>query len=139
VITDAGFPDGLALARALSGLGVPVYGLAVDPSSPCCHSSRWTEIIEVGEDSEQGWVEALLKLASRHSRQVLFPDRDTVVDIVSRHRDALGEHYLFVLPERATLRLAGDKVGLRPVGTRERIPRPAYSRLFLTHGGYSGE
>ena len=42
VITAADIPVGLGLARALRGLGVPIYGLASDRDSPCCRSSAWS-------------------------------------------------------------------------------------------------
>lgn len=124
VVTGADLPGGLCLARALRDIGVPVYGLAVDPGSPCCRSSAWAEIVGVADDSERGWMEAMLKVASRHPRQVLFPVQDTVTDIVSRHRDALAEHYLFVLPEHATVRLLGDKSAFAPWAQENGFPVP---------------
>jgi D-aspartate ligase len=109
VITGADLPGGLSLARALRDLGVPIYGLALRPESPCCQSNAWADVSSVAVDSELGWLEALLKVGVRHPWQVLFSAQDTVVDIISRNREILGEHYLFVLPDRVTVELLGDK------------------------------
>ena len=109
VVTAADIPVGLGLARALRGLEVPIYGLAGDVDSPCCRSSAWSDVAKVNGDYEDGLLEALLKLSSRHPRQVLFAAQDDDVDIISRHRDVLGEHYHFVLPEHRTVRLLADK------------------------------
>jgi D-aspartate ligase len=109
VITGADIPAGLGLARALRGLGIPIYGLALDRHSPFCRSSAWTDISSVPEDSEKEWLEALLKHAARHPRQVLFPAEDGVVEVISRNRELLSEHYLFVLPDRPTVELLADK------------------------------
>jgi D-aspartate ligase len=124
VITGADLPAGLGLARSLRDLGVPLYGLAVDRRSPCCRSSAWSDVWPVAEDSEQGWTEALLKLSTRHPRQVLFPAQDTVVDIISRNREVLGEHYLFVLPEHPTVQLLADKSAFAPWAEANGFPAP---------------
>jgi len=81
-VTGADATGGLSLARALRGLGVPLYGLASDPRAPCCRSSAWTEVWPVSDDSEEGWMDALLKLSDRHDKQVLFAAQDTVVDYI---------------------------------------------------------
>jgi D-aspartate ligase len=109
VVTGADIPLGLGLARALRGLDVPIYGLALDRNDPCCRSSAWSDVESVAADSESEWLEALLKLSTRHPRQVLFPAQDAVVDIVSRNRELLGEHYRFVLPDHPTVQLLADK------------------------------
>lgn len=109
VVTAADIPVGLGLARALRGLNVPIYGLTSDTDSPCCRSSAWTKVAAVDGDYEDGLLDALLKLSARHPRQVLFPAQDEDVDIVSRHRDLLGEHYRFVLPDHPTVALLADK------------------------------
>lgn len=109
VITAADIPVGLGLARALRGLGVPIYGLASDRGSPCCRSTVWSDVARVGETSERGLLEALLELSARHPRQVLFPAQDDDVDIISRNRELLGDHYCFVLPDHPTVQLLADK------------------------------
>jgi predicted ATP-grasp superfamily ATP-dependent carboligase len=109
VITSASIPVGLGLARALRGLDVPIYGVTSDRGSPCCESSAWTDVVTVSGDYEDGLLEALLKLSSRHARQVLFPVQDHDVDIVSRHRELLAEHYRLVLPDHPAVQLLADK------------------------------
>jgi D-aspartate ligase len=124
VITGADISVGLGLARALRGLGVPIYGLALDRSSPFCRSSAWSDIESVADDSEPEWLEALLKLSARHPRQVLFPAQDAVVDIISRNRKLLGEHYRFVLPEHPTVQLLADKSAFAPWAQANGFPVP---------------
>lgn len=109
LVTGADLPGGLGVARALHGEGVPIYGLALDTRSPCCRSSFWTEIQPVLDDSEQGWMEALRALSTRHMRQVLFIAQDIVVEIVARNAEELEKHYAFVLPDTSTVRILGDK------------------------------
>jgi D-aspartate ligase len=124
VITGADIPVGLGLARALRGLGVPLYGLALDKSSPCCRSSLWSDIRYLADDSEREWLEALLKLSARHPRQVLFPAQDAVVDIISRNRELLSAHYCFVLPEHSTVQLLADKSVFAPWAQENGFPVP---------------
>jgi D-aspartate ligase len=124
VITGADIPVGLGLARALRGLGVPIYGLALDRQSPCCRSSLWDDIWYLDDDSEQEWLEALLKLSTRHPCHVLFPAQDTVVDIVSRNRELLSGHYRFVLPEHSTVQLLADKSIFAPWAQAHGFPVP---------------
>jgi predicted ATP-grasp superfamily ATP-dependent carboligase len=124
VITAADVRVGLGLARALRGLGVPIYGLASDMNSPCCRSSAWTEIEARAGDPEHGLVDSLLKLAARHPEQVLFPAEDDDVDLVSRHRDVLTRHYRLVLPGHSTVRLLGDKSAFAAWARENRFPIP---------------
>lgn len=124
VVTGADLPGGLGVARALRDEGAALYGLALDPRSPCCRSSAWTEIVAVAQDSERGWVDALLAQARRHERQVLLVSQDTVVDIVTRHADELRAHYAFVLPDPATVRILGDKSAFAPWAQAHGFPVP---------------
>jgi predicted ATP-grasp superfamily ATP-dependent carboligase len=78
----------------------------------------------VADDSEREWLEALLKLSTRHPRQVLFPVQDTVVDIISRNRELLSEHYRFVLPEHPTVQLLADKSAFAPWAHANGFPVP---------------
>ena len=125
VVTAADNPVGLGLARALHGLGVPIYGVAFNPDNPCCRSSAWSDVRAVGGDRERTLVEALLALAERHPRQVLFPVEDDHVEIVSRHRELLDPHYRLVLPDHPTVRLLADKAdfGVWAEKNGFRIPR----------------
>jgi D-aspartate ligase len=124
VITAADIPLGLSLARALRGLGVPIYGLAMDKGSPCCQSSAWTDIEPLVDYSERGLLEALLKLSTRHPRQVLFAAQDDDLDIISRNRELLAEHYDFVLPEHPAVQLLADKSEFGRWAQEEGFPVP---------------
>lgn len=124
VVTGADLPGGLGIARALREEGVPVHGLALDPTSPCCRSSAWTDIVPVREDSERGWLAALAGLAGRHRRQVLMPSQDTVVDLVARHAPALARHYAFVLPNPGTVRTLGRKTAFAGWAQAHGFPVP---------------
>jgi predicted ATP-grasp superfamily ATP-dependent carboligase len=85
----------------------------------------WSDVESVRKDSEQGLLEALLKLSARHPRQVLFPAQDEDVDIISRNRDILGDRYRFVLPNHPTVQLLGDKTVFGPWARENgfRVPR----------------
>ncbi len=76
------------------------------------------------DDSEEAWLKALHETAGRHARQVLFPAQDTLVDIVSRHRDELARHYLFVLPDHPTVELLADKSAFGPWAQANGFPVP---------------
>jgi D-aspartate ligase len=139
VVTGADVTGGLSLARALRSLGVPLYGLASDPSAPCCRSSAWTEVRPVSDDSEDGWMDALLKLSTHHDKQVLFVTQDTVVDYISRNREVLKNHYHFVLPDQPTLQMLADKSAFAewaqanhfPVPLTRVVTSPAELRMVL--------
>jgi D-aspartate ligase len=125
VVTAADNPIGLGLARALRGLGFPIYGLAFNPDNPCCRSVAWSDVRAVVGDREQTLVGALLELAERHRLQVLFPTEDDDVEIVARHRELLDPHYRLVLPDHRIVRLLADKAdfGVWAEKNGFRIPR----------------
>ncbi|MGD9531110.1 hypothetical protein [Pseudonocardia sp.] len=124
VVTGADLPGGLGIARALRDEGTPVYGLALDPASPCCRSSSWTDVLPVREDSVSGWLRALTELSTRHPRQVLMISQDTVVEIVARHAQQLSGRYAFVLPDPGTVRTLGHKTAFATWAREHGFPIP---------------
>ena len=110
VITAADIPGGLGLARALRGLGVPIYGLTSNTDSPCCRSSVWSDIESVTPMTPSRGC----SMRSANSPLVIpgkssSPAQDDDVDIISRHRELLSKHYRFVLPDHPTVKLLADK------------------------------
>jgi predicted ATP-grasp superfamily ATP-dependent carboligase len=81
-------------------------------------------VVTVTGAYEDGLLEALLKLSSRHARQVLFPVQDHDVDIVSRHRELLGEHYRLVLPDHSAVQLLADKSAFASWALENGFPVP---------------
>jgi D-aspartate ligase len=124
LVTGADLAGGLGIARALRHEGAPVYGLALNPGSPCCRSSSWTEILPVAADSEEGWLQALAEASVRHPRQALLISQDTVVEIVARNAARLQQHYTFVLPDPATVRILSDKTAFATWAQDHNFPIP---------------
>jgi D-aspartate ligase len=116
---------GLALARSLGRAGVPVTGIAYEPTDFGVRSRHLTRRI-VGERDRDELLLAALREAARAGRPVLFPERDESVHVVLRHWDAVRELADLPLPDDAhvveTLR---RKDHLRAEAERAGVPMPA--------------
>ncbi|MBO0875683.1 MAG: hypothetical protein J2P19_20080, partial [Pseudonocardia sp.] len=85
LVAGAGTATGLAVARGLRGLGVPLVGAALDLTTPAARSRLWDSVLPVEEPSAPAWLAALDAAAERHGRMVLFPADDPAVRIVAPH------------------------------------------------------
>ena len=89
---------GLALARSLGRDGVPVTGIAYEPTDFGVRSRHLTRRIAAAPDRDELLL-AALREAAHSGRPVLFPERDESVHVVLRHWDEVRELADLPLPD----------------------------------------
>lgn len=102
---------GLGAIRSLGRAGVPVVALDPDPGhagfvSRCCTARQCPHPVREPERL----VEFLIDEGRRLDEPgVLSPASDAFVLFISRHRDALKDHFLFILPAPEVVEQSVDK------------------------------
>lgn len=118
---------GLAVARALGNMGVPVIALDRDGRAYGL-SSKYVNVAALCPnplEDENGFVQLLLEIGQRLPRQaVLFPSNDEWVFAVSRHRKELEEFYIFPFSDLETIEQILDKKRLYKAAEQLSIPIP---------------
>jgi D-aspartate ligase len=93
---------GLALARSLGRSGVPVTGIAYEPTDFGLRSRHLARHLTAGRDRDE-FLLAALREAAREGRPVLFPERDESVHVVLRHWDEVRALADVPLPDDAAI------------------------------------
>ena len=116
---------GLSLARSLGRSGVPVTGIAYEPTDFGVRSRYLTHRIVSSRDRDELLL-AALREAALAGRPVLFPERDESVHVVLRHWDEVRELADLPLPDDAEVvhRLRRKDL-LREAATSAGVPMPA--------------
>ena len=97
--------NGLALVRSLARNDIPVFGVYTD-SVEIGRFSRYIRCFRFpGLRSEESlFLEQLINQFGKQSdRPVLLSQSDEYVMFTSRHRDLLGQHFRFLLPDKSLL------------------------------------
>lgn len=121
------FDTGLAAARSLGRLGLPVVGVDHAPNH-VGFASRYVRGVLAPDPTER--PEALLALLLEEGRRleqpgILFPASDAHVLFVSRHRAALSECFRMALPPADVLEAIIDKRRQYELAARVGTPLPA--------------
>jgi predicted ATP-grasp superfamily ATP-dependent carboligase len=116
---------GLAVARSLGRAGVPVTGIAYEPTDFGVRSRHLVRRIVHSPDRDELLL-AALREAAADSRPVLFPERDESVHVVLRHWDEVRELADVPLPDDIeTVNRLRRKDFVRAVAERAGVPLPA--------------
>jgi D-aspartate ligase len=116
---------GLALVRSLGRNGVPVTGIAYEPTDFGVRSRHLTRRIAAAPDRDELLL-AALREAAHDGRPVLFPERDESVHVVLRHWDEIRELADLPLPDDAQIvENLRRKDLLRAEAERAGVPLPA--------------
>jgi predicted ATP-grasp superfamily ATP-dependent carboligase len=118
---------GLDIARSLSAKGVRVFGVDTDAHVPGKYSNacEFVHCPYSEESDETAYIGFLVEFgASLGSRAVLYPLSDRHVLLFSQYRDALAEHYDFVMPAHDVMVGLTTKDGLDAVSREHGIPAP---------------
>ena len=123
--------NGMATARSLGRLGIPVVGIDSDLEQPGAQTRFCQKIYS--EDFARGGtglVDTLVDLG-RHlsTKGVLIPSGDLNVGVVSDHREALSPFFHFALPSKEVVELFLNKKAFLQLAIREGLPIP---KTFLT-------
>ena len=115
---------GLQSARILARHGIPVLGVAKDPSNFCCQTNVCEQIVSANTASEQ-FIELLEAMGpTLEQKAVLFPCTDMSVLTISRNRQRLLKWYHVALPEPKTVEMLMDKVSFYTYAQAEGLPVP---------------
>jgi predicted ATP-grasp superfamily ATP-dependent carboligase len=124
VLLGVGLPA-LEVARSLGRRGVEVIG--VDWRAGWVSRSRYlTRTLCPASESEEELRRVLDRLAGElPGRPLLMPLHDDYVLFLSRHREALGRHYRFLMPDPGLIEALVSKRGLWSVCQDTGVPLPA--------------
>jgi len=103
--------NGMATARALGRLGIPVFGVDGDLTQPGART-RYARKVHCPGFAAAGecLLSCLLRLGgSLDARGVLFPSGDLNLALVSEHREILDRYFHTALPPRDVVRMFLDK------------------------------
>jgi D-aspartate ligase len=124
LVAGAGTATGLAVARGLRGLGVPLVGAALNLATPAARSRLWDSVLPVVEPTAPAWLAALDAAAARHGRMVLFPADDPAVRIVAHHAAELSDRFEFVMPDASVVDRLLDKSAFHEWALANNFPVP---------------
>lgn len=116
---------GVHAARTLARHNVPVIAIARDSKSYGSRTKVCEEIL-LANTGNEGLIRTLETLGPQLGRKaVLFPCMDTIVLVVSQHRQRLEEWYHVVLPEPDVVEMMMDKIAFYTYAQKEgfQIPR----------------
>lgn len=123
--------NGLATARALGRLGIPVIGIDTDLSQPGARTRYCTKIhCHDFLAGGPGLLDMLVELGQRlEGKGVLFPSGDLNVSLVSENREKLDTYYHYALPPKDVIRLFLNKKSFYQFTLRNgfTIPRTYFS------------
>ncbi|HLH42327.1 MAG TPA: hypothetical protein VKV74_05020 [Bryobacteraceae bacterium] len=123
-ILRSGHHGGLAIARSLGRMGVPVYGVDGARWEPALSSrycrGRFKIDIEGGPDGES--LRHLLDLGERLGRPVLIPATDAGAIWVAEHAEDLRRAYRFAAPDAHLVRTLCDKSRMQELAARSGVP-----------------
>jgi predicted ATP-grasp superfamily ATP-dependent carboligase len=119
VVCDASFVNGLTAIRSLGRMGVPVFAVDHRPSALGFRSRHAMEVAAPDPGTETvAYIEMLRDLGDIIGRPTpVLPTHDPPVNAIARHREDLGERFLYPFPDRETLALVQSK--------REQLDRAA--------------
>lgn len=127
---------GLQTARILANRGVPVIGIATDPTHYCCRT-KVCQQISYADTSSTAFIQVLKELGPKlPEKAVLFPCTDMSVLLISRHRERLQSWYHISLPDTEVVEMLMDKVGFYQYAMEADLPIPG---TFLIHNRKEAE
>ena len=112
--------------RSLGRKGIPVFAYDTEPK---CRTGR-TRYADCGVCphpvyKERELLQFLLELGHKFSdKAVLFAGADDYVSFISKNRDALSQHYHFLLPEPSLIEAVLDKRSTYELALKHNIPVP---------------
>ena len=121
---------GLQAARVLDGRGVPVIGIAADPTHYCTRTRSVRRVL-AGPTAGSALIAQLTSLAGELDEPpVLVPCRDPSVFTISEHRDLLAPARI-LLPDHRVVRSLSDKATFAEVAASLGLPTP---RTWVVEG-----
>jgi D-aspartate ligase len=127
--------NGLATARALGRVGVPVIGIDSDLEQPGAQT-RYCEKILCPDFAKagDGLMQTLTELGRKlEQKAVILPSGDLNVQMVSERREELEPYYHLSLPSKEVLRLFLDKKSFYKLAIERNLPLP---RTWFTDGAH---
>jgi len=117
----------LNMLRCFVGGSVHAIVASADPDAPCFFSRHCEQrriVADVREDPE-AWLADLLALGRLHEgRPALYYGDDATLLAVSRHREALGARFRFLLPSAEHVEALVDKLRFATLAAALALPVP---------------
>lgn len=125
--------NGMATARALGRLGIPVIGIDTDLEQPSARTHYCTKIsCPDFLSGGPGLLDCLLELGkSLNCKGVLFPSGDLNVSVVSENRERLEPYFHYALPPKEVIQLFLNKKAFYQFAMLHGFPIP---RTYFTEG-----
>lgn len=115
---------GLQASRILSRKGVPVIGIAGDPTNHGCLTNTCYKIVYTNRENEE-LITTLIDIGKNLKRKaVLYTGQEKDVLIVSRNRDKLKNYYHFIFTEQDVIEMLIDKIAFYKYCIKEDLPIP---------------
>ena len=132
VVCDASFVNGLTAIRSLGRMGVPVFAVDHRPSALGFRSRHAMPVASPDPGTAPAaYADLLRELGDAIGRPTpILPTHDPPVNAIARHRDELGDRFLYPFPDRDTLALVQSKreqLG-RAAAVEVDIPETAHPR-----------
>lgn len=120
----------LQTARLFAERGIPVVGVAKDPTHFCCLTNVCEKMLFTNFLGDELIDELVAFGKGLQQKAVLVPCWDVSVLIVSRHRAALEPYYHFALPKPEVVEMLLDKLRFYDFALKEGLPIP---KFYLLH------
>ena len=127
--------NGLATARALGRVGVPVIGIDSDLEQPGAQTRYCEKLLcpDFGKAGD-GLMQTLVELGGKlEQKAVILPSGDLNVQMVSERREELEPYFHLSLPSKEVLRLFLDKKSFYKLAIERDLPLP---RTWFTDGAH---
>jgi D-aspartate ligase len=111
VVVNVVWTAGISTIHSLGRAGIPVHAVDFRPDALGLRSRYARRHVSPRRlDDEDAFIEFLARLGDRFDESApIFPLDDDDLNAIARHRDELGERFLYPFPEWTTLRLIQDK------------------------------
>lgn len=115
---------GLQASRILSRKGVPVIGIAGDPTDHGCLTNSCHKIVYTNKENEE-LITTLIDIGKNlKQKAVLYTGQEKDVLIVSRNRDKLINYFHFVFTKQDVIEMLIDKIAFYKYCIKEDLPIP---------------
>lgn len=117
----------LGIARSLGRLGVPVYGVHPDPTTPACRSRYWRSVHRWNFSTQPveqslAFLESLSATLGR--RAILIPTSDHLAEFIAAHAERLRSRFLFQDNSAAMVEALSHKRLLHGLAVEHGVPTP---------------
>jgi predicted ATP-grasp superfamily ATP-dependent carboligase len=127
IVIDVGWVNGLGAIRCLGRAGIPVLALDHRGGTPLGFRSRYCLGLRCPDPlaEEERFIECMLALGGAlNAAAPLYPTHDEGLNALARHRDVLGDRFLYPFPSWEALQRIQDKRYQIEMAIKAGVPVP---------------